>query len=143
MIVICDLDGTLSDTEHRVHFLQREPQDWDGFFAASKDDPPIWPVIHTVRALKAAGHEIHVLTGRSDSARDDTIAWFEQFGVPCDRLLMRRNGDGTADEVLKRNWFEADYSFDDVLVVIDDRKAVVDMWRGLGLVCLQPAPGDF
>ena len=32
---------------------------------------------------------------------------------------------------------------DDVLFVVDDRQKVVDMWRDLGLVVLQPAPGNF
>jgi hypothetical protein len=27
--------------------------------------------------------------------------------------------------------------------VLDDRDQVVTMWRGLGLTCLQVAPGDF
>ncbi len=143
MIVISDLDGTLSDTEHRVHLLERNPKDWDAFFAASKDDEPIWPVIHTVRALKAAGHDIHILTGRSDSAKDDTIAWLAQHEVPCDRLLMRQDGDFTPDDSLKRSWFLQDYKAEEVLLVIDDRAKVVRMWRELGLVCLQPAPGDF
>lgn len=30
-----------------------------------------------------------------------------------------------------------------VLVVLDDRKQVVDMWRSLGLTCLQVAEGNF
>ena len=28
-------------------------------------------------------------------------------------------------------------------IVLDDRKQVVDMWRSLGLTCLQVADGDF
>lgn len=31
----------------------------------------------------------------------------------------------------------------DVLFAIDDRSSVVDMWRDLGLVCLQCAEGAF
>ena len=143
MIVISDLDGTLSDAEHRVHLINSKRKDWDAFFAASRDDPPIWPVIHTVRALKAVGHEIHVITGRSDSTREDTIAWFERHEVPYDRLLMRSDGDFTPDDKLKRDWFEQEYKLADVLLVLDDRDKVVRMWRELGLVCLQVAPGDF
>ena len=32
---------------------------------------------------------------------------------------------------------------DDVLMTVDDRQRVVDMWRAEGLTCLQVAPGDF
>ena len=31
----------------------------------------------------------------------------------------------------------------DVLCVFDDRNQVVDMWREIGLKCLQVQPGDF
>ena len=27
--IIFDIDGTLMDVEHRVHFLQQEPKDWE------------------------------------------------------------------------------------------------------------------
>ena len=143
MIVITDLDGTLSDAEHRVHLLERTPKDWDAFFEASRDDAPIWPVIRVVQALKAAGHQIHVITGRSDSTRAGPVAWFERHGVPFDRLLRRENGDFTPDDGLKRSWFLQEYRPEDVLLVLDDRAKVVKMWRELGLVCLQAAPGDF
>ncbi len=143
MIVITDLDGTLSDAEHRVHLIERKPKNWDAFFRASRDDEPIWPVIRVIQALKVAGHEIHVITGRSDSTRADTIAWFEKYEVPFDRLLMRDDGDFTPDDKLKRDWFLKDYKPEEVLLVLDDRAKVVRMWRELGLVCLQVAPGDF
>ncbi|SRR5690554_6798335 len=143
MIVITDLDGTLSDAEHRVHLIERNPKNWDAFFEASRDDAPIWPVIRVVQALQAAGHQIHVLTGRSDSTREATVAWLEAHEVPFDRLLMRSAGDYTPDDRLKRDWFVQDYKPEDVLLVLDDRARVVRMWREFGLVCLQVAPGDF
>lgn len=143
MIVITDLDGTLSDTTHRVHLIERNPKDWDAFFTASSEDEPILPVIRVIQALKAAGHEIHVLTGRSDSTREATIRWFMKYEVPFDELVMRADGDFTPDDRLKRDWFLSSYEPEDVLLVIDDRDKVVRMWRELGLVCLQAAPGNF
>ncbi len=38
---VFDLDNTLADTAHRQHFLERRPRDWDGFFAAAPQDPPL------------------------------------------------------------------------------------------------------
>lgn len=48
------------------------------------------------------------------------------------------------DVVIKRELFDR-YIRDNyqVLFVLDDRNQVVDMWRELGLKCLQVAPGDF
>ena len=142
-IVLCDLDGTLSDTEHRVHHVRGKRRDYEAFFAASKDDPPIEPVIALVRALAAAGHEIHIVSGRRDDTRADTEAWLELHGVSYHRLVLRPYDDRTPDHLLKRQWFEADYRAEDVLLALEDRSRVVAMYRELGVTCLQVADGDF
>ena len=58
-IVLCDLDGTLSDTRHRERFVTQDPPDYDSFYAAAGGDAPIRPVIEVVNALASAGFEIH------------------------------------------------------------------------------------
>ncbi len=142
-IVICDLDGTLSDTKHRERFVRQKPRDYDSFFAAAGDDEPILPVIEVVNALAAAGYEIHIVTGRRDDTRDVTERWLERHGVTYQRLLMRDFHDHTPDDVLKRDWFERDYDRSQVLCVLEDRNRVVQMWRELGVTCLHVADGDF
>ena len=48
------------------------------------------------------------------------------------------------DEVLKKQMLDdAPFNKDEVLMVVDDRQKVVDMWRDIGLNCFQVAPGDF
>lgn len=34
MIYIFDLDGTVADLTHRLHFITGETKDWDGFHGA-------------------------------------------------------------------------------------------------------------
>lgn len=51
MIYIFDIDGTLADLSHRLHFIQKKPADWDGFFAACSDDAPIPEVIELIQRL--------------------------------------------------------------------------------------------
>lgn len=143
LVVISDLDGTISDAAHRVHLVRRHPKDYPAFFEQSRHDAPVWPVIRLLRALKSAGHEVHVLTGRSETVRESTLDWFGEHGVPCDVLLMRPAHDYTPDDRLKRDWFEARYTAGQVLLVLEDRDRVVKMWRALGLTCLQVAPGAF
>lgn len=143
MIVISDLDGTISDAEHRVHLVREHPKDYDTFFAEARNDGPIEAVIAVLNALKQAGHEIHIITGRSEVVREDTLAWLEAHSVPHDRLLMRPEHDFTPDDRLKEQWFKSDYRPEDVLLVLDDRARVVRMWRRLGITCLQVADGDF
>ena len=57
---------------------------------------------------------------------------------------MRSTEDNRKDAVVKReiydNWIKDKYN---VLAVFDDRNQCVDMWRGLGLTCLQVDYGNF
>lgn len=142
-IVLCDLDGTLADVEHRVHHIKGDNNDWDAFYAACGSDTPIEPVIELVRALHGAGHQIHILSGRREDVRAITEAWLARHAVPYQRLVMRPVADLSHDDALKRRWVEADYVLDDVLLAIEDRNMVVAMYRALGLICLQMADGDF
>jgi hypothetical protein len=51
------------------------------------------------------------------------------------------------DDDLKKKWFNdlfpTQKDIDDVVCVFDDRQKVVDMWRDMGLTCMQVAPGNF
>ena len=40
-VIIFDLDGVISDAAHRQHFLEGTEKDWNGFFSACTEDPPI------------------------------------------------------------------------------------------------------
>lgn len=145
--IVCDLDGTLSLTEHRQHFLDQSPPDWDGFFMACGDDLPNWPVVETVRALSdyyenSDEARIVIFSGRSDKAKDITRMWLAEFSVPYHKLRMRQDGDFTPDDQLKQQWLD-EIGAENVLFCIDDRQKVVDMWRKQGLTCFQVAAGDF
>lgn len=59
-------------------------------------------------------------------------------------LHMRPAGDRRRDSIVKAELFDRHVRDQyRVLVVLDDRKQVVEMWRSLGLTCLQVAEGDF
>ena len=136
---VVDMDGTLAlgrfDEPGR-----RGPFDW----GRVDEDDPNTPVITLVRALAAAGHRIVVMSGRSDACRDLTTAWMRRHQVPHDMLLMRVDGDYRADTDAKVELFDRHvrHRFH-VLGAIDDRDSVVHLWRRLGLMCAQVAPGDF
>ena len=146
-LYIFDLDGTLADLTHRRHFVDKKVgrKDWDAFHAACVDDAPIWPVIHTMRTLQAAGAECWVVSGRSDAVYDQTVDWVTRHDCAPSRLLMRKAGDYTPDDVLKESWLRSWPSADvaRIVAVFDDRDRVVAMWRRHGIQCFQVAPGDF
>ena len=59
--------------------------------------------------------------------------------------VMRDEGDYTADDTLKRSWYENMLSEDRarLVAVFDDRDRVVKMWRDVCVTCFQIADGEF
>ena len=41
------------------------------------------------------------------------------------------------DEILKKEMLDTFVNIDDVFIIFEDRKKVVDMWRELGLTCFE------
>lgn len=145
--VIVDLDGTLALISHRQHLIKRKGRapDWDGFFLACDKDKPNYPVIETVKLYKQAGYRIHIFSGRGKIAEQKTLAWLEKYQIPYDAITMREEKDYTPDDQLKETWLKHYYPdfLQQVFMVLDDRNKVVNMWRTLGLTCLQVAEGNF
>lgn len=159
MIYIFDLDGTVTDLTHRLHFIgatytsfvkedESPTKDWDGFFAAAADDSPIWEVITVARALVKAGHTIIYSTGRRESCRQITVDWLNKYRVPMSTIYMRANNDHREDNVVKEellNRLLQDYKVKESELggVFEDRQQVVDMYRARGIRVFQVAPGKF
>jgi len=146
--ILFDIDGTLSDVSHRRHFIENGNQDWVAFFAAIPEDDPIEPIVELARLLIRSGDKaVLLVTGRPERTRSDSVEWLRRHGVEIDfqsRLLMRKDGDGREDHVVKREMLDEirNAGFEPVLV-FDDRQSVVDMWRSQGIRVAQMATGDF
>ena len=145
MRVVFDLDGTLANCDHRLHYLEnKSPENWRRFFEACPLDEPIEKVIEIAKALASAGHEIEVWTARCDSVRAETERWLEEHGIPNVLLIMREAGDHRNDDILKREWLDtAENEGPPVDLVLEDRQRLVDMYRAAGVTCLQVADGNF
>ncbi len=128
-IVICNLDGTLA-----LH-NGRNPYD------ASTCDQDLLnaPIADIVDHEK-----IVLVSGREDKYREQTLKFLTKYNIRYLKLLMRKTGDFRNDAVVKKeiygNYIKGNYN---VKFVLDDRNRVVEMWRSLGLTCLQVADGDF
>lgn len=143
--VICDIDGTLADVEHRRHFVQGEKKDFTAFYEAMDDDTPMIPIIGLVNMYRMNGWPILLCTGRPERYRERTEKWLKDKGVIHDGLYMRPGGEEyTPDFMVKTIMLlqirDEGYSPE---IAIDDRNQVVDMWRSEGLTCLQVADGNF
>lgn len=138
--VVVDLDGTLADVGHRRRFIKGGKRDWKAFHEACIHDKPNGWCVRLILALRAAGYEIHLVSGRSHAVERLTLRWLARVfkgdlsGLHLD--LLRPHGRLTKDTDLKREWLRR-FGKDKVLFAVDDRKRIVDMWREEGVVCLQ------
>jgi len=145
---IFDIDGTLAEISHRLHFIGKEPKDWVGFFAACSDDKPIQDVIEVARALglfvKPTPRIIY-LTGRSDAVRRETQYWlFHKHHLPMGEVIMRKDGDHRPDTQTKRELMEKIVAEGDVIAgVFEDRPSVCRVWREMGLTVFQMSDKEF
>lgn len=138
MKVIFDLDGTLADIRHRVHFVRGGNKDYDAFFAACVDDILNLPVAESLWAHVRAGHDVEIWSGRSDIVHKQTMDWLDRWGIDPSLLThMRPAGEMMPDIDLKRAWLRNEPVPPDL--VYDDRQRVVDMWREEGIACFQVA----
>lgn len=147
-LYIFDLDGTIALIQHRRHHVENGNTRWDRFYAECVNDLPNAPVIHTMDLLHDSGAEIWLFSGRSDEVRDQTLTWLEDhvpFYIDPRSVMMRRSDDHTADDALKRRWYNEMLDDDKrrLVATFDDRDRVVAMWRSVGVTCFQVAPGNF
>lgn len=148
MDVIFDLDGTLADCGHRLHFIQSKPKNWKAFFAGMEHDTPIEPTVKVARKLYVSGGcNLIFCTGRPVSHYHVTRTWLsEHVGKWTERcpLYMRPSGDHRPDYEIKAILLAAMHA--DGLkpeIAFEDREQVVKMWRQAGLICYQVQEGVY
>lgn len=135
-IVIVDLDGTIADVRHRLHFVTGPGKKrWKRFFQAQINDLPVAALITRIRELSRE-HEIVIVTARPDVCRAGTEEWLERNGVPYSRMFMRSTGDHRPDYVVKAEILET-IGKERVMLVFEDRPLVCQMYREAGLEVVQ------
>ena len=147
--IIFDLDGTLALIDKRRE-LSTKPNgkiDFNKLHDPSliKHDKPNWPVIKIAQLFAEQEFKIVIFSGRSDKTATATLSWLSQNKVPFNKLVMRpyKTKNFVPDEVLKKDMLDKHLDINDIFMVVDDRQKVVDMWRSLGLICIQVAEGNF
>jgi predicted kinase len=146
--IIVDLDGTLAYKENFVP----DPRGYYDYSRVYEDlvNVPINKILDAFYFKWNAGGEktqIIFMSGREDYCMEDTKRWLkDKAGIPRDtyEIYMRKTKDFRKDCIVKKELFDQHVK-DKYYVefILDDRNSVVQMWRDLGLTCLQVAPGDF
>jgi len=136
-LYVCDIDGTLSSSEHR-----------DIYGATDEEiarDRVITPVQRIVQVLML-DPEITVmfLSGRSDKYIEATRKWLSKnitMGLKFE-LHMRKEGDYRPDTVVKKEMYERYVAGKfNVLGMIDDRKCMVELWQSMGIYTIDVGQG--
>ena len=136
-VIICDIDGTIA------HMNGRSPYDGDRV----DEDSPDEAIIDIVETYLSYKGKVIFLSGREDSCREKTIEWIKKYIQIMDgewELLMRKAKDNRKDSIVKKMLFDVgvrDKYYVDF--VLDDRNQVVELWRSMGLKCLQVQDGNF
>lgn len=138
--IICDLDGTL------CLFGDKNPYERD--FENDQANEAVLNHLYRIDQCNFDGvgawTDILFVSGRSSKHYDVTRKWLDDLGLRIYPLFMRKENDVRKDSIIKKELFNESISGKwNIDYVLDDRNQVVEMWRDLGLTCLQVAPGDF
>ena len=139
--ILVDMDATLFLNTNGRPFYGDELEPTDIL-----KDEPIPATITLVKAYQATGNLVIGLSGREDKQqiRACTLKQCENVGIHLDALILRPLGSRKRGDASKKELFEEnikDKYFVDF--VLDDSSKVVQMYRNLGLTCLQPNEGKF
>ncbi len=142
--VIADLDGVLAQIGPMRAPLQ-VTRAWDEFHRIGCAERIHEEARTILNGLLALGVPNVIFTGRTELYRDGTERWLRYMGVRTRQLYMRGATDRRPNTEVKREMYDTFVtqfaSPRDILFVMEDRDDLVAMWRGMGLVCLQPRSG--
>jgi hypothetical protein len=147
-LFIFDIDGTLADCSHRLHFIKEKPKNFKEFEAQCDKDVPIRWAIWLNRAVaeySVGQGVIVILTGRHESMRIETEAWLDNNCVFYNQLLMRPNNVNEPDNIFKPKMLKEFIQGTDLEVqfILEDRARVCEAYRQAGFNVLQCAKGDY
>jgi len=140
--IICDLDGTLClyDRSSGKHY--------DRDYENDTPNTAVLDILQRVDVNNFNGEgeftRIIFVSGRKEDYRGVTRKWLDDLGFNIYPLFMRPLNDNRKDVIVKQEIYEREIKGQyKVLWVLDDRNQVVELWRSLGLACLQVAEGNF
>lgn len=162
--IIVDLDGTIANIMHRVHFVKIPKcgcagleieavihmddcpvkdfkKDWKGFFEAISGDTLRKDVYDMIYDYRHA-FNIVIVSARPETCKEATYKWLEEnFPIKFDTIIMRRAGDSREDTTVKKEMLDKYFDKANIEMVIDDRPRVIRMWQEQGLKVVDVGKG--
>src|SRR5688572_3363654 len=102
-VVVCDVDGTLANNDHRRHWLLNKPKNWKAWYAGLEADTPYHDIVRLAQILGQT-YPLIICTGREGSYREQTERWL-QTQTPLGPLIRgvytRGVKDYRGDDIVK------------------------------------------
>ena len=142
-VFVFDIDGTLSNLNHRLPHIHKSPKDWKTFKELIPFDKPHEDIIWLTQCFSRYG-KVVLCSARDATNRKETSDWLIEHNVYFDELYMREANDYRDDGIIKKELL-ADIinKYGKPFMWFDDRNRVVQSIRDEGIRVLQVAPGDF
>lgn len=94
------------------------------------------PIVNIVNTYSQSC-DVMLVTDKPESTNKTVVKWLEKNNINYKMLLMRPPKDKRSSDVLKNdmlNKLEVAYN---IMFIVDTEDKDVELWRELGLVCLQ------
>lgn len=145
MNYIFDIDGTLADCSHRLHFIQGIEKDFDAFYDACDDDTPIYHSLELLKTLSEHGN-VYFLTARPERSRQKTLCWLlKHTGIDVinDCLYMQKDDERRQDYVVKLENLNKMNVDKNETIIFEDRYQCVKALRENGWVVFQVRENNY
>lgn len=143
---VFDLDGTLANCDHRQDFALNK--DWDTFHSLCHLDTMYEDVCELFHLLETHADFVMIVTGRDSAYRRQTEQWLHENGLYPDVILMRPEGNRDADHIMKLALVDEYFgsrqeAMDAIVCWFEDRDALVENLRNVGITVLQVKAGSY
>lgn len=137
IVYVFDLEGTISNCEHRKHLAPRAPfndpnKSWNKFHAEFPKDEVNYAIYNIMQALWLQGNDLFILTGMMEKHKEMAKDWLRANSVGYDAIIMRQNDDFRTSPIFKietaRKTFDGLNRYNQ-LVLFDDREDIVDCFN--------------
>ena len=131
--ILCDIDGTVADNQHRQSLL-KEYSDWNEFFRQMVKDKPLKKAVKLIEKEYQKGKKIFFLTGRPERFRKETEDWLKQnISIENFKLIMREDDDHRNKVKVKKEMFNKNFSTEEIDCFLENDDDLIALWRSLGI----------
>lgn len=145
-VIVFDIDGTVANNNHRVHWVKNKPKNWAAYNAKMLLDQRYDDIFHLYQLFCVDPNNILIFcSGREAVFYKETTEWLEKNEfVNYKELYMRPQKDYRSDDIVKVELLRhIENDWGKPFLWFDDRERVVNAIRREGVRVLQVSEGKF